>query len=114
MWPASLAHLEKLRPRLDMAEDFVVFEGRTYIPESLREDALRNLHIGHQSCGSRIARASETLYWPGITADIRRFREECQVDAKLCYWLEGLCPLLQGHGRGSHQTCSLCQKCFKK
>jgi len=79
VWPASLAHLEKLRPRLDMAEDFVVFEGRTYIPESLREDALRNLHVGHQSCGSRIARASETLYWPGITADIRRFREECQV-----------------------------------
>ena len=35
-------------------------------------------------------------------------------DAELCYWLEGLCPLLQGHGRGFHQTCFLCQKCFKK
>ena len=38
----------------------------------------------------------------------------CPADAELCYWLEGLCPLLQGHGRGFHQTCLLCQKCFKK
>ena len=33
-------------------------------------------------------------------------------DVKLCHWLGGLCPVLQGPGRGSHQTCSLCQKCF--
>ena len=35
-------------------------------------------------------------------------------DAKPYDWLKGLCPLLQGHGRGSRQTCFLCQESFKK
>ena len=56
-------------------DDFITYEGRLFIPVGLRPDALANLHIGHQARISRIARAAETLYWPGLVEDIRRFRE---------------------------------------
>ena len=53
------------------------YEDRLVVPKALREKVLDILHAAHQGIGSMQHRASQTVYWPGITADIKGKRLRC-------------------------------------
>ena len=53
------------------------YEDRLVIPRGLREKVLDILHAAHQGIGSMQHRASQTVYWPGITADVKGRRLWC-------------------------------------
>ena len=53
------------------------YEDHLVIPKALREKVLDILHAAHQGIGSMQHRASQTVYWPGITADIKVKRLRC-------------------------------------
>ena len=53
------------------------FMSRIVIPMSLRPEVVRSLHSAHQGISSMNERAKASVYWPGITSDIRRVRQNC-------------------------------------
>ena len=61
-------------------EDGVLFKGRQIlVPESLRKDILRQLHIGHQGIEKTKMLARETVYWPNINDDITKLVQKCEL-----------------------------------
>ena len=56
-----------------------MFKDRILIPSSLRREALEVLHAAHQGVSGMKARASQSVFWPGISADISNRRSQCQT-----------------------------------
>ena len=50
---------------------------RVVIPPSLRKEVLAHLHGAHQGVSQMTARAQASIFWPGITSDIARTRNNC-------------------------------------
>ena len=55
----------------------VVYKGRPVIPVALRPEVLATLHSGHQGVMSMWARASASVWWPGMHDNITRIRAKC-------------------------------------
>ena len=72
-----------LRPYYRIASSLCVVDGvilagqRIVVPTTLRKAILESLHAAHQSINSMCARANDSVYWPNISVDITRVREEC-------------------------------------
>ena len=60
--------------------DRVIFKGQRWIiPQTLRQkikQKLHDSHIGSQGC---LCRAWETIYWPGVNAQITDYIQKCKV-----------------------------------
>ena len=57
-------------------------ENRLYIPPSLRADILEKLHEGHLGIVKCRARARETVWWPGISSQIKSKVDRCDICIK--------------------------------
>ena len=55
---------------------------RLIIPKSKRPSILKVLHMGHYAIDKMSLRARETVYWPGISEDIRHTYHHCHICAK--------------------------------
>ena len=64
-----------IRDRIDGA--MLLYRGRPVVPSSMREQVLQTLHSAHQGVTRMVARAEESLFWPGMTNDIKMMRESC-------------------------------------
>ena len=56
------------------------FEGncqRIVIPKELRHQIVTNLHAANQGTTSMLARARQTVYWPGMDRDINNHVSSC-------------------------------------
>ena len=59
-------------------EDGLVLKGsRIVVPTSMRNQVLQAIHLGHQGENKCILRARESVFWPGISADIRQMVKDC-------------------------------------
>ena len=83
-WPSSIKQLTTaLRPFWSTRDDIAVHDGlimmgvRVIIPESLRSQALGQLHLGHMGMEKSKLRAKASIYWPGIYKDIERTVASC-------------------------------------
>ena len=64
-------------------EDGIIYKGtRLIIPKSERASTLKVLHMGHYAVDKMSLRARETVYWPGISKDIRHTYHHCHICAK--------------------------------
>ena len=81
--PTSLRTFWPYRDKLGVSHG-VLFKGRqVVIPQVLREDILRQLHIGHMGI-ERIRRlARETIFWPNINKDVERITKDCDACQEL-------------------------------
>ena len=52
------------------------------MPQSERKSTLKVLHMGHYAIDKMNLRARESVYWPGITEDIKETYHQCQICAK--------------------------------
>ena len=68
-----------VRKDLWIQQGVVMFKNRLVVPKSLRGRLLGILHSAHQGVDGMSARASNSLYWPGINASIRQKRDGCRV-----------------------------------
>ena len=60
-------------------EDGMILKGnRIIIPKSLRQQVLDAIHCGHQGENKCILLARESVFWPGITNDIRNLVKNCE------------------------------------
>lgn len=64
-------------------EDGLVLKGdRIIIPQSLRQEVLKAIHTGHQGETKCLLLARESVFWPGITKDIKEMVQQCNVCSK--------------------------------
>ena len=53
-------------------------QDRVVIPPSLRKEVLQVLHSAHQGVSGMGLNAQATVFWPGITEDIKAERGQCR------------------------------------
>ena len=64
-------------------EDGILYKGaRPIMQKSEHASTLKVLHMGHYAIDKMSLRAKETVYWPGITKDIRLTYHHCQICTK--------------------------------
>ena len=74
----KLKTLWNVRHRLSYEKNIVMLDDRILIPSALRPHILNTLHSAHQGVSSMLGRATQTVYWPGMEADIRNKRYSCK------------------------------------
>ena len=64
--------------QMTIVDGVIMIGHRLVIPSSLQQEVLKSLHAAHQGVSMMCRRASDTVFWPGITVDITRVREQCE------------------------------------
>ena len=89
-FPADKRSLDPaMRPYATVQDNLSIIDGvvmlgqRIVVPEALRPDILNSLHAAHQSIPLMKERALDTVYWPNMTVDITRIRNECDICHKM-------------------------------
>ena len=85
-WPTDKRKLDPLvRPYLTFKDELSLADGIAYkgqqavIPKSMRPAMLDKIHNTHFGAGSCIRRAKVSLFWPGMTSDIKNKSISCPV-----------------------------------
>ena len=60
-----------------------MYGSRVVIPPQLREQVVLHLHSDHQGICQMNYRASDCVFWPGITSDIERARVNAPSQSKM-------------------------------
>ena len=89
-WPTSAKDCKEeslklyytFREELSVCNGIVMKEARIVIPSSTRGDILKKLHTGHWGVERTRRRARDTVFWPGISTDIKRMIENCEPCSK--------------------------------
>ena len=61
---------------------FILKGDKIVIPEQLRTQVLQAIHTGHQGETKCILLARDSVFWPGISTDIRRMVKNCGIYGK--------------------------------
>ena len=67
----------KYRDSLCCVDGVVLLGERIVIPARLRLHILHALHSAHQGVSAMCARAADSVFWPNMTIDITKTREQC-------------------------------------
>ena len=85
-WPDDKAEVAlSVRPYFPYRDEITVQDGillrgeRIIIPNSLRSLMKRQIHSGHLGINSCLRRARESVFWPGMSSEIRQYVENCQT-----------------------------------
>ena len=77
--PQELWEFWNFRCDLTLEDGLVLKGNRIVIPSSMRDQILQAIHLGHQGENKCILRARESVFWPGISADIRQMVKDCDL-----------------------------------
>ena len=77
-WPPRLRSFYPVRAHLSTQAPVILYKERVVVPLSLRPDVLEVLHSGNGGVTSMTSRAGVSVWWPGITSDIERVRQNCR------------------------------------
>ena len=80
--PEDLWDYWNFRCDLTLNDGLVTKGDRLIIPQSLRLDVLKKIHVGHQGKTKCILLARESVFWPGITNDIKSMVQRCTACAQ--------------------------------
>ena len=67
-----------VRNDLWFQNDIIMFQNRIVIPKQFRNQILQSLHSAHQGIAGMRARASNCVYWPGLSSTIKQTRSNCR------------------------------------
>ena len=67
----------QFRDSLNSVDGVILYNDRVLVPPSLRPNVLSTLHAAHQGTSGMITRAESSVFWPGITSDIKDIRDRC-------------------------------------
>ena len=80
--PEPVKHYWNYREELAIEDGLIFKVHRLVIPTSQRAEYLKDLHTGHLGEEKTLLRARETVFWPGISDDIRNAIKACEVCQK--------------------------------
>ena len=67
------------RESLTQVDGVPLFKDRVIVPARLRPAVLETLHSAHQGITGMTLRAQTSVWWPGITPQIKETRDKCRV-----------------------------------
>lgn len=76
--PSHLRDYYMVRNSLSIIGGLLVYEQRIAIPQSQRGDIIGRLHESHQGVAKCRDNAQRSVWWPGISADIKQLIENCR------------------------------------
>ena len=76
--PVSIRQFHQYRHELSTTDGVAIYKDRIIIPPALRHSVLAALHAAHQGVSMMMARAESSIFWPGMTEDIAKIRNECE------------------------------------
>ena len=79
---SSLPHLipfQKLKDELSVEDGLVLYKSRIVVPKTERKRILARLHDSHQGIERTKRRARQTVFWPGLTSDIKNTIGACSA-----------------------------------
>ena len=79
MLPQELHTFWNYREDLSMENGLITKGARLLIPSTLREKVLEQIHDGHLGIEKCMLKARESVFWPGISNDIRETVEKCGI-----------------------------------
>ena len=74
---ASIRQFWEVRHRLYTQNNIIYMDKRLVIPLKLQKEVLQNLHSANQGVTGMRKRANTSVYWPGMSAAISNFRNNC-------------------------------------
>ena len=77
--PENVKNYYTFRNELTEIEGIVFYNSRIYIPPLERAHVLADIHKGHQGEVKCIRRATELVWWPGMTKEIREIVKNCEI-----------------------------------
>ena len=85
-WPCEHKKLpHELHPYWNFRDELSVEDGlltkgsRLLIPSTLRRKMLEQIHEGHQGIKKCMLKARDSVFWPGISDEIREAVEKCGI-----------------------------------
>ena len=87
-WPVCMPHQPLLSPfwesrgHLAVVDDLLMYDDRLVIPRCMRLQILDCIHTGHLEIIKCRARASTSVWWPGLTKQIEDLVSQCLAYAK--------------------------------
>ena len=75
--PTDLRPYHRFAASLCVVDGVILMGQRIVVPPSLRQPVLNALHAAHQGVSAMRAHAMDSVYWPDITTDIARIRDQC-------------------------------------
>ena len=88
-WPAkysiesSLKPYWKVRGSLTLCNDLLLYNSRIVVPPSLRRETMLKIHEGHQGVERCRERVRSSVWWPGVTSQVKQFVENCRECARV-------------------------------
>ena len=76
-FPKHLRSYYRFLKDLSSIDGVITYKKRVLVPPNLRQEVIENLHSAHQGVTSMISRAESSVFWPGITTDIYKVRDQC-------------------------------------
>ena len=77
--PSDVYPYYSLRDELSYQHGLIFKFGRIVVPHALQEDVIKWLHSSHLGIEACLRRARESLYWPGMSTQIKDFVSRCSV-----------------------------------
>ncbi len=68
---------DKYADSLCVVDGMILLGQRIVIPPPLKANILKALHSAHQGVTAMITRAHDSVFWPNISVDITRVRDQC-------------------------------------
>ena len=78
-WPPNLVQYFPHRASLITTDGVIMCGERPLIPADLRPEVLEHLHGAHHGVTRMLSRASQSVFWPGLKADVIAHREGCRA-----------------------------------
>ena len=84
-WPEERSKLPpQLSPYYDVRDELGVYDGpvfkgeRLVVPQGLRAEIKKDIHISHAGVEGCLRRTRESVYWPGMNAELRHWISTCE------------------------------------
>ena len=77
--PSQLRDFWNVRDEITESDGLLFKAQRIIIPSPLRNEMLAQIHVGHLGMEKCKLRAKDTIYWPGINAQIESMVQVCQT-----------------------------------
>ena len=81
--PLDLMVYYHIRDELAVDGDIILKGLRCVIPRRLRQTIMERIHCGHTGIAGSLQRARLSVFWPGVTADIKNYVRTCETCNRL-------------------------------
>ena len=85
-WPERIQDVEdniksffKYKDELAFEDDLIFKDDRILVPYNLRKENIKRLHASHNGIEATLKLAKDTVFWPGISQEVKEKVSNCQV-----------------------------------